>query len=181
MPIGALVLAAPAAGSEVRSHAAAVAPADAASGAGIAISTCHRVEIYVEPQALERLARHEPWRAARRLDGQAAVRHAISLAAGLESAVLGEDQVLHQFRLGVAAARARGDVSGPIELLADHALRAGRIARSWRPARARSLAMGGFWVVKAEDLDDALRWAAKGSAACKGPVEVRPFQDEPEN
>ncbi len=40
--------------------------------------------------------------------------------------------------------------------------------------------LGGFWVIKAEDLDDALRWAAKGSAACKGPVEVRPFQDEPE-
>lgn len=41
--------------------------------------------------------------------------------------------------------------------------------------------LGGFWVIKAEDLDDALRWAAKGSAACKGPVEVRPFQDEPED
>ena len=38
--------------------------------------------------------------------------------------------------------------------------------------------LGGFWVIKAEDLDDALRWAAKGSAACKGPVEVRPFQDD---
>ena len=40
--------------------------------------------------------------------------------------------------------------------------------------------LGGFWVITAEDLDDALRWAAKGSAACRGPVEVRPFQDEPE-
>jgi len=38
--------------------------------------------------------------------------------------------------------------------------------------------LGGFWVIKAEDLDDALQWAAKGSAACKGPVEVRPFQDD---
>jgi len=41
--------------------------------------------------------------------------------------------------------------------------------------------MGGFWVIKAEDLDDALRWAAKGSAACQGPVEVRPFQDDAED
>ncbi len=139
-PIGALVLAAPAAGAEVRSRAAAVAPADAADGGGIAISTCHRVELYVEPEARERLARHEPWRSASPLDGVAAVRHAISLAIGLESAVLGEDQVLHQFRAGVAAARARGDVRGPIALLADRSLRAGRIARSWRPARARSLA-----------------------------------------
>ena len=41
--------------------------------------------------------------------------------------------------------------------------------------------LGGFWVMKAEDLDDALQWAARGSAACRGPVEVRPFQDEPED
>jgi hypothetical protein len=39
--------------------------------------------------------------------------------------------------------------------------------------------LGGFWVIKAPDLDAALEWAAKGSAACGGPVEVRPFQDEP--
>jgi hypothetical protein len=37
--------------------------------------------------------------------------------------------------------------------------------------------IGGFWVIEAADLDAALDWAAKGSAACKGKVEVRPFQD----
>ena len=40
--------------------------------------------------------------------------------------------------------------------------------------------LGGFWVIEAPDLDAALAWAAKGAAACQGPVEVRPFQDEPE-
>ena len=40
--------------------------------------------------------------------------------------------------------------------------------------------LGGFWVVKADDLDAALAWAAKGAAACGAPVEVRPFQEEPE-
>jgi len=39
--------------------------------------------------------------------------------------------------------------------------------------------IGGFWVVEAPDLDAALALAAEGSAACRGPVEVRPFQDEP--
>ncbi len=37
--------------------------------------------------------------------------------------------------------------------------------------------IGGFWVIEAADLDAALAWAAKGSAACRGAVEVRPFQD----
>jgi hypothetical protein len=40
--------------------------------------------------------------------------------------------------------------------------------------------LGGFWVLKVEDHDAALRWAEKATRACRGPVEVRPFQDEPE-
>jgi hypothetical protein len=40
--------------------------------------------------------------------------------------------------------------------------------------------LGGFWVITAPDLDAALEWAGKGSAACGGPVEVRPFQEDPE-
>jgi hypothetical protein len=38
--------------------------------------------------------------------------------------------------------------------------------------------LGGFWVIEAADLDEALAIAARGSAACKGAVEVRPFQSE---
>jgi hypothetical protein len=40
--------------------------------------------------------------------------------------------------------------------------------------------VGGFWVIKAEDLDAALAWAAKATRACAAPIEVRPFQEEPE-
>jgi hypothetical protein len=38
--------------------------------------------------------------------------------------------------------------------------------------------LGGFWVIAADNLDEALRWAAKASKACANPVEVRPFQSE---
>lgn len=40
--------------------------------------------------------------------------------------------------------------------------------------------LGGFWVLKAPDLDAALKLAERASRACGGPVEVRPFQDEAE-
>jgi hypothetical protein len=40
--------------------------------------------------------------------------------------------------------------------------------------------IGGFWVIEAPDLDAALDWARKATVACRGPIEVRPFQDEPE-
>lgn len=38
--------------------------------------------------------------------------------------------------------------------------------------------LGGFWIIEAPDLDVALRLAAEGSKACRGKVEVRPFQTE---
>jgi hypothetical protein len=38
--------------------------------------------------------------------------------------------------------------------------------------------IGGFWVIKAEDLDAALAWARKAAGACRVPIEVRPFQEE---
>jgi len=41
--------------------------------------------------------------------------------------------------------------------------------------------IGGFWVIEANDLDEALDWASQATVACRGPVEVRPFQDEPES
>ena len=40
--------------------------------------------------------------------------------------------------------------------------------------------LGGFWVIQATDLDEALAWASKATVACANPVEVRPFQEEPE-
>ena len=36
--------------------------------------------------------------------------------------------------------------------------------------------LGGFWVIDAADLDEALDLARRASAACLHPVEIRPFQ-----
>jgi hypothetical protein len=40
--------------------------------------------------------------------------------------------------------------------------------------------LGGFWILETADLDAALAWARRATVACGAPVEVRPFQDEPE-
>ncbi len=39
--------------------------------------------------------------------------------------------------------------------------------------------IGGFWVLEAADLDAALEWGRKAAVACRAPVEVRPFCEEP--
>ena len=36
--------------------------------------------------------------------------------------------------------------------------------------------LGGFWVIEASDLDEALELSRRASAACMHPVEVRPFE-----
>ena len=40
--------------------------------------------------------------------------------------------------------------------------------------------LGGFWVLDVADLDAALAWAKEATAACRLPVEVRPFQGNAE-
>jgi hypothetical protein len=35
--------------------------------------------------------------------------------------------------------------------------------------------IGGFWVLEAADLNEALAWGRKAAVACRAPVEVRPF------
>jgi len=56
----------------------------------------------------------------------------------------------------------------------------GKVLTSDGPFAETKEHLGGFWVVKAEDLDAALALAADATRACLAPVEVRPFQDEPE-
>jgi hypothetical protein len=41
--------------------------------------------------------------------------------------------------------------------------------------------LGGFWIIKATDLDAALEWAGKITVASTLPIEVRPFRREVED
>ena len=54
----------------------------------------------------------------------------------------------------------------------------GEILTTDGPVPVAKEQLGGFWVIKCADLDAALEWARKATIACRGPVEVRPFQDE---
>jgi glutamyl-tRNA reductase len=125
------------------------AAAAAAVRSGIArealvLSTCDRVDTYVvaadgdsaEAALLEQLARRAgmaPAALAARakgLRGSAAVRHLLRTAAGLESPVLGDADILGQVRRAHEGAK-EASATGPVlDRLVAHALRAGRRARS---------------------------------------------------
>lgn len=60
-------------------------------------------------------------------------------------------------------------------------VRDGEVVTTDGPFAETKEQLGGFWVIKAADLDAALAWAAKATRACAAPVEVRPFQEDVES
>jgi hypothetical protein len=51
----------------------------------------------------------------------------------------------------------------------------GEVQRSTGPYLPTSEHVGGFWVLEAADLEEAVEWGRKAAVACRAPVEVRAF------
>ena len=92
------------------------------------LTTCHRVELYGFGPAPARPDM-------RRLEGEAAARHLFRVAAGLESAVVGETEILGQVRDALGAVRLRG-TDERVARLFESAIAAGRAGRA-RPLPGR--------------------------------------------
>lgn len=142
--IRAFVASAPAVPSESRHRIEPAVIAAAALHGGAVVRTCHRIEWYHEaggdPITMLASSGVSVPMGSVTLSGSEAVARLMSLSLGLESVVLGEDQILHQLRVAVADARARGHFGGELALAFDLALGAGRSGRTWRPTRPSSIA-----------------------------------------
>jgi glutamyl-tRNA reductase len=103
------------------------------------VHTCHRVELYVAMETFGggELPQLPPGGV--RLEDAAAARHLIRVTCGLESAVLGEDQVLHQIREAYTARRVAHPLNPVVGRLFQVALRAGRQSHAWFGGAKRSL------------------------------------------
>ncbi len=147
--------------SEARERFGDQAAAIAADPRAIVLRTCHRVELYVVDDA-DSLALPDLPAGGVRVDAEQAARHLFTVAAGLDSVVLGEDQVLHQLRECVSnrhlvafddtdescrdGSRGALPADSPTELVAvldrlfQLALHVGRQTRAWREGPPHSLA-----------------------------------------
>ena len=110
----------------------------------VVLSTCNRTEVYAYAERFhggyadvrELLARHSglpPEVVADELYGYHdtdAVRHLFNVAAGLDSVVVGEHEILGQVRAAMQAARTEGTLGTALDLLFRHALEAGKRARA---------------------------------------------------
>jgi hypothetical protein len=56
-------------------------------------------------------------------------------------------------------------------------LSGGRILTTDGPFTETKEQLGGFYIIEADDLDEALTWASKVTQVINAPIEVRPFAD----
>jgi glutamyl-tRNA reductase len=102
-----------------------------------AIQTCNRAEAYVVTEApgagraaLRGFAPDVRDAAVTELDHEESIRHLMRVAAGLDSLVVGEDQILGQFRRAVDAARNEGGVGPVLDEALTKALHVGERVRA---------------------------------------------------
>jgi glutamyl-tRNA reductase len=110
----------------------------------VLVSTCNRVEVYAVVEAfhagladvVQVLARHSGVDAAALYEhlyvhyASAAAEHLFTVAAGLDSMVVGESQILGQVRVAYNAAREAGTVGRTLHELIQQALRVGKRVQS---------------------------------------------------
>jgi glutamyl-tRNA reductase len=106
-------------------------------GGAVVLSTCNRTEIYLAGGDSERARRELEHRSGLELDGvlgrwddDEAVAHLFRVAAGLDSLVPGESQILGQVRLAYDAARTAGATGALLNRLFEDALHAGKRVRT---------------------------------------------------
>jgi hypothetical protein len=78
----------------------------------------------------------------------------------------------------MVAAGVRVFVGGLLPVSSAKSLRAqpdGKVIITDGPYLETKEHIGGFWVLEAANLDEALAWGRKAVVACRAPVEVRPF------
>lgn len=105
------------------------------------LDTCLRLEVVVDgdlealEQAVEELLGDaSALDRARVLTGEPAIEHTFRVAAGLESPILGEPEILSQFRQALGSAQQAGSVTGLMVKLLETAVSVGRQARELLPA-----------------------------------------------
>lgn len=119
------------------------------------VATCNRTELYVVSRdaggadlAIDALKLCLPGAADidrelfRVREDETAARHLFRVAAGLESAILGETEIQGQVRDGYEAAKAAGTVGKFLDRLARGALRAGKRARNETRISSGGLSLG---------------------------------------
>lgn len=123
------------------------------------LQTCNRVEVLVQGdgRSLEEFL-HEMGRDGFEvLEGEAVQRHLLELAAGIDSLIVGEDQILGQLKQALATTEEAGTSCAAIELCITKAVHAGVRVRRQTGINRGAVSVGSAAVALAEKLLGTLR------------------------
>jgi len=109
-----------------------------------------------------------------------AVHHPDGYDGSLEGEAMMRD--IHALNKEMVAASARLFAGGLSAASSAKSLRAqpdGKVRITDGPYLETKEHIGGFWILNAANLDEALEWGRKAVVACRAPVEVRAFFPSP--
>ncbi|KAF1078288.1 glutamyl-tRNA reductase [Methanogenium sp. MK-MG] len=118
------------------------------------LQTCNRIEFLVEGDACmaEAFLREQGRDGFRMLEGEDALRHLLRLSAGMDSMVVGEDQILGQLKAALALSRENDTCSPLMERCITKAVHVGVEVRRRTNINKGAVSIGSAAVELAEDL-----------------------------
>ena len=123
------------------------------------LQTCNRVEVLVQGDArsLEGFLAEQGRRGFAVIEGEAVPRHLLELAAGIDSLVVGEDQILGQLKRALAVTEEAGAASSVIKICINKAVHVGVRVRRQTEINRGAVSVGSAAVTLAEKLLGTLR------------------------
>ena len=131
----------------------------------IILQTCNRIEIFLAVDKIEVEKIFEIWRNITKIrdlsfkpaeidQDKGAIEHLLRLTSGLESLVVGEDQILGQVKRAFEYSRQNGYVDSFIPIIFDHAIKVGSRIRTNTGLNKGSVSIGSIAVNLAEEYFD---------------------------
>lgn len=131
----------------------------------VILQTCNRVELYFALQRIDLDKIFETWRGITKQadlsfesteidEGKEAIHHLLRLTSGLESLVVGEDQILGQVKRAFEFSRHNCYIDSFIPLIFEHAVKVGSRIRTNTGLNKGSLSIGSMAVNLAEEYFD---------------------------
>jgi hypothetical protein len=110
-----------------------------------------------------------------------AVKHPENYNPSLEGEQMMRDiDVLNEEMIAAGARFFAGGLSAPSKAKSLRSQPNGEVLLTDGPYLEAKEHIGGFWILNAADMDEALVWGRKAVIACRAPVEVREFLQMPD-
>jgi hypothetical protein len=95
-------------------------------------------------------------------------------------AMVRDIDVLNEEMIAAGARFFAGGLSAAVTAKSLRAQPGGKVLVTDGPYLEAKEHIGGFWILEAADMDQALAWGRKAVVACRAPVEVRAFLEMPD-